>query len=138
MVRVTKPGGWVVVLEPDWSTLSINTPEVDLEQRLSRYRLEHVMHNGYVGRQLLGLFRRQQFTEITIELRPIYATDHALIRYGSLLDEVEAGALAAAVISEEELYRWRQSLEQVQTEEASFSLATLVLVAGRNAKAAKS
>jgi hypothetical protein len=46
MVRVTKPGGLVVVLVPDWSTASINTPEFDLEWRLSRYRLEQLIRNG--------------------------------------------------------------------------------------------
>jgi hypothetical protein len=90
----------------------------------------------YVGRQLFGLFRRQPFTEITLELRPLYLMDYALLRYGARLDEDEAGALAAGVISEEELHRWRESLELVQAEGASYGHAILVLVAGRNAKAA--
>ena len=135
MARVTKPGGWVVVLEPDWSTASVNTPELDLERRLSRYRLEHVDRNGYVGRQLFGLFRRQPFTEIAIELRPVYITDYALGRYAVGLDEVEAGALAAGVITEEELHRWRESLEQVQAEGGFYGHIIVVLVAGRNVKA---
>ena len=134
MARVTKPGGWVIVLDTDWSTLSFDTAEVDLERRLSRYRLEHLVNSGYVGRQLYGLFKRQQLMEITVEIRPIYVTDYALGRYASHLDVLEADALAADVITEEELHRWRQSLAQAQAEGAFFLHVTTVLVAGRNAE----
>ena len=90
------------------------------------------MTSGYVGRQLYGLFRRQQFTEITVELHPIYLTDYALGRYACHLDVLEADAEAADVITEEELHRWRQSLEQAQTEGAFYGHVTGVLVAGSN------
>jgi len=134
MARVTRPGGWVVVLDTDWSTLSFDTSEVDLERRLSLYRLEHFVNSGYAGRQLYSLFKRQQFLEITVEIRPIYVTDYTLGRYASHLDVLEADALAADVITEEELHRWRQSLEQAQAEGAFFLHVTTVLVAGRNAE----
>jgi ubiquinone/menaquinone biosynthesis C-methylase UbiE len=134
MARVTKPGGWVVVLDADWSTLSIATPEVDLERRLNRYRLEHVLTNGSVGRRLYGLFNAQQFTDIVVEPRPIFVTDYAVGRYATLADLVESGALAAGEISQEELQRWRQSLEQAQVERAFFLHLLTVLVAGRCAE----
>jgi len=137
-VRVTKPGGWIVVFDADWSTLSIDTPEVDLERRLSRCHLEHVVTNGYVGRQLYGLFTRQHLTEITVELHPIYLTDYALCRYACHLDVLEGEALATGVITEEELLRWRQSLERAQAEGAFYSHVTGVLVAGRNPAVSKS
>lgn len=138
MARVTKPGGWIVVFDADWSTLSIDTPEVDLERRLSRYHLEHLVTNGYVGRQLSGLLTRQQFTEITVELHPIYLTDYALGRYACHLDVLEGEALAARVRSEEEWLRWRQHLEQAQAQGAFYSHIMGVLVAGRKPAASKS
>ena len=138
MARVTKPGGWVVVLDTDWSILSFDTSEVDLERRLNRYHLEHLVNSGYAGRQLYGLFKRQHFTEITVEIRPIYVTDYALGRYASHLDVLEAEALAADVITEEELHCWRQSLEQAQIEGTFFLHVTTVLVAGYNAESVRS
>ncbi len=138
IVRVTEPGGWIVVFDADWSTLSIDTPEVDLEQRLLRYRLEHLVANGYVGRQLYGLFRRQQFTDIAVELRPIYLRDYAMGRYSCHLEVLEADALAAHVITEQELHRWRQSLERAQADGAFYSHVMGVLVAGRKPVVANS
>lgn len=134
MARVTRPGGWVVVLDTDWSTLSCDTPEVDLERRLFRYLLEQVAINGYAGRQLYGLFKRQQFTEIAVEPRPICITEYALARSVFRLEFIEREALAAGVISEEELHRWRQSLEQAQAAGAFFLQVMMVLVAGRLAE----
>ena len=40
MVRVTRPGGWIVVADTDQSTMSIDTPDVDIEWRLRRFRTE--------------------------------------------------------------------------------------------------
>jgi hypothetical protein len=93
---------------------------------------------GYVGRQLYGLFRRQQFTDISVELRSIYVTDYALGRYGYHLEVLEGEALAAGVISEEEVLRWRQSLERAQDEGAFYSHVIGVLVAGRKPAVSKS
>ena len=138
MARVTRPGGWIVVFDADWSTLSIDTPEVELEQRLLRYRLEHLVQSGYVGRQLYGLFRRQQFTDIAVELHPLSLTDYASCRYACHLEVLEASALAAQVITEQELQRWRQSLERAQAEGAFYSHVMGVLVAGRRPAGATS
>jgi len=138
MVRVTKPGGWVVVFDADWSTFSIDTPEVDLEQRLLRYRLEHLVQSGYVGRQLYGLFRRQHFTDIAVELRPLSLTDYTSCRYSCHLEVLEADALAAQVISQQELQCWRQSLERAQAHGEFYSHIMGVLVAGRTPAGANS
>src|SRR5262249_8230525 len=47
MVRVTKPGRPIVVSDPDWGTLSIDTPEVELERRLARFLVDRCMNNPF-------------------------------------------------------------------------------------------
>ncbi len=131
MARVTKPGGWVVVLDADHSTLSIDTSEVDIERRLARARTERSLNNGYAGRQLYRLFKRQHFTDITVEIRPVYFTSYVLARYSNNLDVVEHDALVAGLVTEEELQRWRQSLEQAEEAGEFFAHINTILVAGR-------
>ncbi len=133
MARVTRPGGWVVVWDTDWSTLSIDTAEVDIERRLARVRAERHLNNGYAGRQLYGLFKRQQFAEITVEIHPVSFTDYALLRYASLMDAVERDARASGLVTEEELHRWQQNLEEAETTRTFFAHVASVLVAGRKA-----
>ena len=110
MVRVTKPNGWIVVVDADWSTLSFDTEEYEIEHRLKIFRIQHYIQNGYVGRQLYRLFHQQKLTDISIEIFPIFLTDYAIGRQSAVLDEVEKKALATGIITNDELNRWRTSL----------------------------
>lgn len=131
MVRVTKPGGWVVVLDTDWGSLSIDTEETDIERRLARVKAERCLHNGYSGRQLYRLFRRRQLQDITVKMIPTFVTNYALAREIATLDKIEKEALAAGVITQHELERWHASLEWAAGEGVLFGSASLVLVGGR-------
>jgi ubiquinone/menaquinone biosynthesis C-methylase UbiE len=133
MVRVTRPGGWVVVLEPDWGTLSLDTPQVEIERRLARVRAEQTTNNGYAGRQLYALFKRQGLTEITVELHPLSFTSYALFRYATVMERVERDAQTVGLLTEAELQRWRQHLEEAETTGTFFAHMLGVLVAGRKA-----
>lgn len=138
MARVTKPGGWVVILDADHGTWSIDTPEVDIERRLTRILAERMVINGYAGRQLYGLFKRQQFIDINVEIRPLYFTNYAQFRYGTQMNIIEREALSTGLVTEEELNLWQQKLEDAETAGTFFAQATGVLVAGRKAESTSS
>jgi len=138
MARVTKPGGWVVILDADHGTWSIDTTEVDIERRLAYVLAEHMVINGYAGRQLYGLFKRQQFIDINVEIRPLYFTNYTQFRYGIQLDIIERKALAAGFVTEEELNRWQQNLEEADIAGTFFAHAAGVLVAGRKVESTSS
>jgi ubiquinone/menaquinone biosynthesis C-methylase UbiE len=133
MKRVTKPGGWIVVLDMDWGSVSVDTKELDIERRLRSFIAEHALQNGYAGRQLYRLFRQQDLVDITLEIFPIHSTDYALVRYLGRLDEVESKALAAGLITESELQRWRAELEQMQRADCLFFSINLIVAVGRKA-----
>jgi len=131
MVRVVKRDGWVVVVDTDWGTASIDTSETDIERRLMRVKTEQATNNGYAGRQLYRLFRQQGLVDVSIELFPLHVTDYTFARQMALLDEVEREALSTGVISEDELKRWHQSLDASDAAGAFFSTACQVMIAGR-------
>jgi ubiquinone/menaquinone biosynthesis C-methylase UbiE len=131
MARVTKPGGWVVVLDTDWGSLSTDTEETDIERRLARVCAERCLRNGYSGRQLYRLFKRRNLKDITIEMFPAIVTSYALARQIAIFDRTEKEALAAGIITEHELERWHISLERADTEGVFFNSASMVLVGGR-------
>lgn len=133
MVRVTTTGGWIVVLDTDWGTFSIDTQEVDIERRLARVHAERGVHNGYSGRQLYRLFKQQNLTEIAIEAHPILTTDYVFLRSAALLDETEQIALTTGVVTEAEVQRWHANLEQAASNGTFFSSINLVLAVGRKA-----
>ncbi len=130
MIRVTKAGGWVVVLDTDRGTASIDSDEIDIERRLGRFFAEHRTHQGYSGRQLYRRFRRHHLVDIVIEMVPVYLTDYGLCRYIFRLDDTEREALAAGWLTPDELARWQRSLEQAAAEGSFFASFSMVLVAG--------
>ena len=131
MARVTKPNGWVVVLDTDHGTKSFDTPEVDIERRLARVAAERCLINGYAGRQLYRLFKRQGLVDINLETLSIAFLNYALARQANFLDKVEHEALAAGIITDDELKRWRESLEKADAEGVFFASGIGVLIAGR-------
>jgi ubiquinone/menaquinone biosynthesis C-methylase UbiE len=131
IVRVTRPGGWIVVLDTDHGTKSIDTPEVDIERRLARVAAETSLVNGYAGRQLYRLFRRAGLEEIAVEAIAIPFTDYALCRQANFLERVEQEALSGGIVSADELARWRASLEKAAGEGVFFASGSGAIVAGR-------
>jgi len=71
MTRVTKSGGWVVVLDTDWGSLSTDSDDTDIERRLARFLAESFMPNGYSGRKLYRLFKQQNLADISFEVFPV-------------------------------------------------------------------
>lgn len=131
MIRVTRPGGLVVVMDTDYSTLTIASRETDIERRLARYTAER-LHSGYVARHLYGMFRRAGLLDVSVEVSPQPFLSYPLARLG-WLDEVERLALAAGVVTEEALARWRADLEDAEQAGAFFASLNHILVVGRKA-----
>jgi len=131
MVRVTRPGGWIVVLDADWGTMSIDTREVETERRLARVHAERQLHNGYSGRQLHRLFKQQGLVEIEIHPFPLVTTDLAFMRQATVIDETERIARAEGVITEEKLNHWRAELKDADDRGLFFAVMLQLLAVGR-------
>lgn len=64
MVRVTHPGGHIVVLEPDWETVVIDSPYRDVTRKILNFFCDTVIHNGWIGRQLPRMFKEHGLVDI--------------------------------------------------------------------------
>jgi ubiquinone/menaquinone biosynthesis C-methylase UbiE len=131
MVRVTKPGGWVVVVDTDWGSLSTDSDETDIERRLARFLAESSLHNGYSGRKLYRLFKQQNLADISFEVFPVATPNYALARQATQAERIEQEALKAGVLTSEELHRWQTGLEQADSEGIYFCCVNLMMFAGR-------
>lgn len=131
MVRVTKAGGWVVVVDTDWGTGLIDTPEVDIERRLMRAKTERCLNNGHSGRQLYRLFRTECLGSLVVEAFALPILSYPLAREIGQFDVIEREALSAGVVTAEELDLLRASLDQAEAEGTFFAMASMVMVGGR-------
>jgi SAM-dependent methyltransferase len=80
MVRLARPGGWVVALEPDVAVSVCYPPHPAwdrlLELSISVHRQNHA--DPFIGRRLPGLFRQAGLTEIGVEAAAdIYPPGHS-------------------------------------------------------------
>ncbi len=118
-------------MDTDWGTLSIDTTEVDIERRLLRFNAESYLHNGYSGRQLYRLFRRQKPTDISVDMFPDYTFSYAVARQSGILDQVEREALEADIVTGHELHRWRACLEEADAKGVFFASFSIMMLTGR-------
>jgi ubiquinone/menaquinone biosynthesis C-methylase UbiE len=86
MARVMKSGGWIVVLDSDWGSLSIDAGEIEIERRYVRFFTEHLANNGYSGRQLYRLFKQQGLVDVSVQMCGVPFTDYAFARQIMIMD----------------------------------------------------
>jgi ubiquinone/menaquinone biosynthesis C-methylase UbiE len=131
MVRVTKPGGWIVVLDSDWGTFSIDASEIETERRLVRFFSKHSMNNGYSGRQLYRLFKKRGITDISTQICGVILTDYHFTRQLVLMDTCEGEALAQGVITVQALEKLHNFWKKASADGDFFASMSMILISGR-------
>lgn len=133
MVRVTRLGGNVVVADGDWGTLSIDTPEIDVERKITRFMAERFLRNGYSGRKLFRMFKEANLADVTFEMFNMPLTQYAVAEQLFQIEKLVRSALEAGMVMSDEAQRWRDSLEQADAAGTFFCCITGILISGRKA-----
>jgi len=129
MVRVTKPGGRVVAYEPDWGTTVIDAPDMELTQRINTFIVRSV-ENGWIGRQLLRLFRDAGLQEVQVDADVWTITDFELGAGLMRLEHTLASAREAGVLTEAESRAWLDSLRDAGQRDRFLGSLTFFYAAG--------
>ena len=130
MVRVTRPGGKVMVSASDHGSLVIDAPE----RRLTRLLIEAFcdsMHSGWVGRQLPGLFAKSglQLQEVVPDTVTLHAADFPVVRQIILQNMVRA-AQARSLVPETQGLAWLASIDAAYRAGHFFAASTFFVVSG--------
>jgi len=128
LVRVAKPGGRLVLFDPDWSTFSTDFPNRDLEWRIRRVATEWFA-NGYAARQSWRILIQCGVDQVRAEPLSVVFS-YPEMRYLLLMDKVEQAALQAGVITTKELEYWRTMNEEADKTGTFLSTVTGILVSG--------
>ncbi|HSU14416.1 methyltransferase domain-containing protein [Longimicrobium sp.] len=130
MVRVTKPGGRVVVADTDWGTRSVDTPEVEAERKIARVLAEHCLANGYSGRRLYGLMRGAGVRDLAVDLIPLHVDGYELWRLLSRMEMAFEEAVRTGAMTEDEVRRLDDSFRDRDAAGTFFASTTVVMVSG--------
>lgn len=133
MIRVTKPGGWIVIFDADWSSVSVDTQEIDIGWKIRRFTADH-NHNGYSGRRLYGQFKLQKLQEVSTEVINWQSTNYDIA--DQLIGVVRGAqnACEAGIITEDERDRWVADLQRARDEDRFFVYICGISVVGRKSK----
>jgi ubiquinone/menaquinone biosynthesis C-methylase UbiE len=126
--RVLKPGGLLVLVDTDWTSVAVNFSDLELERRLTNFFRDHMRPNGLAGRQLLELTRQGGFVDVQVKVMSIVGRDFAETPFS---DWLATEALKAKVATPEEMGRWRSELEQKTAQQAFFFHVGTVIVAAK-------
>lgn len=110
-VRVTRPGGRIVVADPDQESLVIHVPGIarSFTDRIKQLRGDVGYRNGRLASHLPGVFASHGMTDIAIKAFPLAITDpdeaFGLPSWPRLWNEMGVGEW-----DDEELARWDEAI----------------------------
>jgi ubiquinone/menaquinone biosynthesis C-methylase UbiE len=129
LVRVTRPGGRVVVSDPDWGTYVVDAPRTSAVERYHRFAQAQA-RNPWMGRQLYGLFRQLGLVELELEAHVAVVLDHAVLERLGNLDAGFIAAVAAGQLGEAEVSDIKAELRARHEAGRFFASVNIVTVAG--------
>lgn len=131
MIRVTRPGGRILVREPDWDTLIVDHPHRDLTRKILQPHFDQAIRHSATGGELYRLFQQAGLTQVTV------ADTSTLVLTNFSTANQLYGLEAAATQAEEkmpalgtEISAWISDLQQAEQEGRFFSAVTGFTVLG--------
>lgn len=112
MVRITGPGGRIVVVDPDYDTQVVACADQHLARRVLRFRADHLLRNGTIAHQIPSLLAQIGVVETTIEGRVLIVRDPTAVDNVMGLRTWAAEANARGLLSAEDADRWPALLDE--------------------------
>ncbi|MEU9603901.1 methyltransferase domain-containing protein [Streptomyces sp. NPDC048057] len=108
--RVLRPGGRLVMAEPDWDSLVVDYPDLHVARAYTRHITDRIVRNGVIGRELPRLAEEAGFevpmvVPVTSVFRDVGAADVVLG-----LERNTRRAVVAGYFGEEEGRAWLSAL----------------------------
>ncbi len=110
MVRVTRPGGSIAIIEPDFDTNTVNVPHRDITRRVLAHECDTAVVDGWLVRDLRSIMRDAGLRDVTLASRMVvFDPDLAAQYFGGI--GREAGA--AGVLDADETRTWSAAVDDL-------------------------
>jgi SAM-dependent methyltransferase len=111
MVRVTKSGGRIVVVDPDYDTQVVDVEDQALARKVLRFRADHALRNGTLAHRMGGLFVRAGVTDVAVEAATVVLRDPTALDNAMGLRDWAAVAHERGLLEAEDARRWTQLID---------------------------
>ncbi|MEU4098077.1 methyltransferase domain-containing protein [Streptomyces sp. NPDC026673] len=75
MLRVVRPGGRIVLADPDYDTQVLDIEDQDLARRVLRFRADVLLRNGTLAHRHAGMLAARGLTGVSAEVRTLVVRD---------------------------------------------------------------
>ena len=132
LVRVARGGARIVVCEPDWDSVLVDSPNVALTRKIMHAKCDMV-RNGWMGRKLYALFEDAGLKDVVIKPGTFAMSDYASAdQILGFSGAVEYGR-EMGVISETEGAEWLSQLQKADADGRFFWSGTVFIGLGLKA-----
>jgi ubiquinone/menaquinone biosynthesis C-methylase UbiE len=130
LVRVTRPGGKLLIAEGDHETQVLDSPYPDVTRRFLRFRNDGMRQPG-IAHHLYALFKDAGLLDVQVEPLTRLTTDYEMIR--SVAHYIEGMQLAQScgIVTAQEAEQWILSLDEAIRTGRFFHAMTWFITAGR-------
>lgn len=132
MIRVVRPGGRVVVADPDWDTLILRPADKAVSRRVAHSSADAVRH-GASGSELYAQFKQAGLVNVGVEVVTLVITEFELAQQIFGIDNTIERMQLSGEISAENAASWRNQLTCADHEGHFFSALTGFIVSGEKA-----
>ena len=130
LVRVTKPGGKILIAEGDHETQVLDSPYPEVTRRFFRFRNDG-MRQPDIAHRLYAMFKDAGLLEVQVEPLARLTTNYETIRPVAHYIEGMRLAQSCGVVTEEEAGQWILSLEEAMQTGRFFHAVTWFFTSGR-------
>jgi ubiquinone/menaquinone biosynthesis C-methylase UbiE len=130
MVRVTKPGGTVQIVDRDWGLVAVDADD----QVVTRKILDRIctkIRNGWIGRRVPVLFQDGGLQEVRVEAIPITVRDFRVADILLDLTLVAGHAADEGIVSLDEKRGWLLELQDRSDAGRFFAAWVMFIVTGK-------
>lgn len=130
LVRVTKPGGLILIAEGDHESQVLDSPYPEVTRRFFRFRNDGMRQPG-IAHRLYALFQEAGLLDVQVEPLARLTTDYEMIRPVAHYIEGMRTAQEYGVVTAEEAEQWILSFEENMRTGRFFHAMMWFITAGR-------
>ena len=109
MIRVLRPGGRFLSIEPDWETFVCDPGSRDTARTFFRFCADQ-FPDGSTGRRLYRYFRERGLEDVVVHPEPLVMHDFSLTAKMMNMEQFLSAAQEKGVLKPEEVASWQQEL----------------------------
>jgi len=132
LVRVTKPGGWVVLMDADWGSMSYHSTLPAIEWKVKMAYAETCALHPTIGRELHHLMEQARLISITAIPMPLVFYDFPNANYVAVLESrIKPRGLEGGYFTVDEFDRFNHDLRQLDAQGNFFAYICGIVAAGQ-------